>query len=99
MVVAEALARGVPVIASRGTPWQDLITNQCGWWVESEIETLSQALFQATALDSCQLQAMGQRGRDWMARDFGWPALAQKMQDAYAWILNAGDCPPWVKEN
>jgi hypothetical protein len=35
MVVAKSLARGVPVIASKGTPWSDLETHRCGLWVDT----------------------------------------------------------------
>ena len=33
LVVAEALAHGMPIIASKGTPWQRLEEIGCGWWV------------------------------------------------------------------
>lgn len=34
IVVAEALWAGVPVITTKGTPWSELETERCGWWVE-----------------------------------------------------------------
>jgi glycosyltransferase involved in cell wall biosynthesis len=34
VVVAEALAHGLPVVAARGTPWKGLIEQKCGWWVD-----------------------------------------------------------------
>ena len=34
MVVAEALAAGVPVICTKGAPWQGLEAECCGWWVD-----------------------------------------------------------------
>ncbi|GAT63257.1 glycosyltransferase [Paludibacter jiangxiensis] len=30
IVIAEALATGLPVITTTGTPWQELETNRCG---------------------------------------------------------------------
>ncbi|MEZ5591148.1 MAG: glycosyltransferase [Gammaproteobacteria bacterium] len=32
VVIAEALAHGVPVITTRGTPWKGLLQHGCGWW-------------------------------------------------------------------
>ena len=44
MVVAEALAHAVPVIASRGTPWSKLELNRCGLWVDNDPATLADAI-------------------------------------------------------
>ena len=44
MVVAEALASGMPVIASRGTPWARLEEEGCGLWLENSPAALAQAL-------------------------------------------------------
>jgi glycosyltransferase involved in cell wall biosynthesis len=40
-VVIESLSQGTPVIASRGTPWQSLEKNNCGYWVLNTPEILS----------------------------------------------------------
>src|SRR2546421_3712246 len=68
-VVTEALARAVPVIASRGTPWQKLEELGCGLWVGTEAEDLAQAIDQAATMP---LTEMGRRGRAWMKSDFSW---------------------------
>ena len=44
MVVAEVLAHGVPVIASRGTPWSGTEEHGCGPWVENDPATLAAAI-------------------------------------------------------
>ena len=44
MVVAEALAHGVPVIASKGTPWSGVEAHGCGLWVENDPATLAAAI-------------------------------------------------------
>ena len=36
IVVAEALARKVPVLTTQGTPWSELNTNNCGLWVKAQ---------------------------------------------------------------
>lgn len=92
MVVAEALAHGCPVIASRGTPWEGLEQEACGWWVEHDVETLAATMDAAMCLPRTQLQAMGERGRAWMQRDFSWEAVAERMEAAYDWLLSGGTC-------
>lgn len=34
MIVTEALSVGTPVMASLGTPWEELNTVGCGWWTD-----------------------------------------------------------------
>jgi glycosyltransferase involved in cell wall biosynthesis len=84
MVVAEALAHGVPVIASQGTPWNRIEEKQCGLWVKNNPESLAKAISQIRLL--C-LQEMGQRGRRWMEKEFSWDALARKMMETYRSLL------------
>src|SRR5208282_218701 len=69
IVVAESLAHAVPVIASKGTPWIGLETNRCGLWVDNDPESLATAIRKICTLP---LQEMGQRGREWMEKDFSW---------------------------
>lgn len=40
-VVIEALSQGTPVVASHGTPWEDLIENHAGYWIENSPEEIS----------------------------------------------------------
>lgn len=90
MVVAEALAHGCPVIASKGTPWDGLEREGCGWWVAHEVETLAATLDATMRLPRIQLQVMGSRGRAWMQRAFSWESIAERMEAAYGWLLSDG---------
>lgn len=44
LVVIESLAQGTPVIASTGTPWARLETEQAGRWVSNDPDALRQAI-------------------------------------------------------
>jgi glycosyltransferase involved in cell wall biosynthesis len=96
MTVAESLAAGTPVISTKGAPWVGLETERCGWWIDHGIETLAAALSGAMALPREELCAMGGRGRAWVARDFGWDAIAGKMAAVYRWLSGKIDRPEWV---
>lgn len=98
MVVAEALAHGVPVICSKGAPWAGLETERCGWWTDIGPEPLRVALNTALQLPRPILRQMGARGRNWMARDFSWGAVAQKLNHTYRWMIEGGERPDFVKE-
>jgi glycosyltransferase involved in cell wall biosynthesis len=98
MVVAEALAHGRPVVASKGTPWQDLEREACGWWVDHDVESLAAALDRAMQLPRSELLQWGERGRRWMQRDFSWESVAKKLEAAYGWVLRgSGEPPPCVR--
>jgi glycosyltransferase involved in cell wall biosynthesis len=96
LVVAEALACGVPVIASRGTPWEDLITHRCGWWVDNQPEALADALRNAVNRTDEDRREMGRRGRELVGRKYSWPGIAAQMKPVYEWMLGEGRKPEWV---
>lgn len=93
MVVAEALAAGVPVIATKGAPWAGLESEGCGWWVDHGVEAIAVALERATAQSPERLAEMGARGRAWMRRDFSWPRMAKEMLSVYEWARHGGSPP------
>lgn len=99
MTVAESLAVGTPVISSKGAPWEGLVSNRCGWWVDHGPDPLASALREAMALPAGELQAMGARGRRWMERDFSWNQLAGMMLDAYRWRLEGGEPPAHIRRD
>jgi glycosyltransferase involved in cell wall biosynthesis len=80
IVVAEALAHGVPVIASKGTPWSRLEEMRCGLWVNNDPDNLADAI---RAISTMPLQDMGKRGRAWMQNEFSWRSASNQMLDLY----------------
>lgn len=96
LVVAEALACGVPVITTKGAPWEGLQTHRCGWWIEIGVEPLVATLREATSLPPDTLREMGQRGRAYVEQSFGWPGIAEQMLSVYHWVLGQGDKPDCV---
>lgn len=96
MVVAEALACGTPVICSQGAPWEGLVVNRCGWWVPIREDALMSAMYQAMAMPREELTRMGECGREWMSRDFGWKEIGRKMLVAYEWLLGRNEKPEWI---
>lgn len=96
MVVAEAQARAIPVITTKGAPWAGLELNGSGWWVERNLEALEAALDEAMRKSPAELARMGQNGREWMIRDFEWSAIAQTMINAYQWIREGGSVPACI---
>jgi len=97
ITVAEALACGIPCIASKGSPWRCIDDEGAGWWVSNDVHTLSSVMYAALAKSPEELQRMGERGRKMIERDFSWTGVGIKMKSAYDWILGNADRPDWVK--
>jgi glycosyltransferase involved in cell wall biosynthesis len=97
LTVAESLALGVPVIATKGTPWEGLNEFGCGWWIDHGQQSLSTALSEAILMSTQERRAMGARGREWMARDFSWRKVAEIYVEAYSWLLGGGCRPDYVR--
>ena len=87
MAVAEALAHGLPVLTTKGTPWSILPESGCGWWVDATVDGIAQGLRQATVLDPETLQSMGAKGRALAIAEFGWKRVAELMLSTYESIL------------
>lgn len=97
MVVAEALAAGVPVLTTRATPWKVIEEEGCGWWVGVGVGKLVRALGEACSATQGQLAAMGAVGRALVARRLSWSAVASRMMAVYGWAIGGGDPPPDVR--
>lgn len=98
LVIAEALAHGVPVITTRNAPWQGLTDHRCGWWIQLDETLLHAAMSDATAQPREALREMGARGRAWMEREFGWDGIARQMLLVYDWAAGIGPRPDCVHE-
>lgn len=96
MVVPEALIQGVPVIASKGTPWSDLETFDCGWWIDNNIDTLADTLLLAVNLPEQDRQAMGERGRRLVVEHYSIESVSLKMKQLYEWLEKNIKIPEFV---
>jgi len=87
VVVAEALAHGLPVLTTTAAPWSILPESGCGWWVDATVDGIAEGLRQATILDSETLRSMGAKGRALISAKFGWKRIANLMLSTYQAIL------------
>lgn len=95
-VILEGLVRGIPCIATQGTPWEELNTHQCGWWIEYNQEALNKAIQEAVLTPTSSLEAMGKRGRKLMEKKYSIEAVAKQMKQLYEWITTGNNEPNFV---
>ena len=83
LAVVESLAAGVPVIATRTTPWREIEVRDCGFWVEQTAPAIAAAI--RTLLDDPARRArMGERAAAFAREQFGWDAIAPAMARLYS---------------
>jgi glycosyltransferase involved in cell wall biosynthesis len=96
IVIAEALAAGVPAVTTNTTPWADLVVENCGWCVAPTVEALASALDQAFRMPRPVLLGMGERARAYAARKLDWDSVCRDMVAVYQWLLGKGGRPSCV---
>ncbi len=83
IVIAEALAAGLPVITTTGTPWESIKEQRMGWWVSPEVASLTSALQEVSRMAKEELSEMGARGAEFVRSTFSWDSSARKLIDFY----------------
>ena len=96
MTVAESLLMGTPVIASLGTPWEELNTRHCGYWVNNDVQTLAETIEKVLSLPAEEITAMGENGKRLVKEKYQDTQVAGMMAQLYTWIINGGAKPAFV---
>src|ERR1035437_829646 len=96
LVVAEALACGIPVITTRGTPWECLQVKDCGWWVDVGDQSLAAALKEAMGATDARRREMGLRGRQLVEARYAWGPIGRTMVAVYEWVLGRAPKPDCI---
>lgn len=88
IVVAEALAVGLPVITTKGTPWEDLNLYKCGWWIDLSVSSLSSTLRTVFLKDSLELKELGENGMKLIVDKYNINKIGVDIKKLYNTILN-----------
>lgn len=95
-VVPDVLVREIPAIASKGMPWKILEQESCGWWIDTDQNTINKTLLQAYDLGYDELRQMGIRGRKLVESNFSVEPIGARLKELYTWILEGGSKPEFV---
>ncbi|NIJ44313.1 glycosyltransferase involved in cell wall biosynthesis [Wenyingzhuangia heitensis] len=96
IVIAEALASYTPVITTKGTPWEDLHKNSCGWWIDIGVEPLKKALEEVLNSDEEVLKQMGRNGRKLVEEQYSIETVANNTLEMYKWVANKIEKPKFI---
>jgi glycosyltransferase involved in cell wall biosynthesis len=83
IVVTEALALGVPVLTTQGTPWEDLEIYECGWWFDLSVLNLEKVILKVFHTSAEELESMGKKGRQLVAEKYEIKAVGKKIIELY----------------
>jgi glycosyltransferase involved in cell wall biosynthesis len=97
LAVGEAMARGLPVITTTGTPWASVPDWGCGWYIEPNVPAITRTLSEALAQPGPTLRQMGERGRELVATRFSVDCFGEAMANLYSWLLGRRDKPSFVR--
>lgn len=87
-IVVEAMACGVPVVASMGTPWRILEEERCGVWTDNAPAAIAEALAHLAALSADERRAMGSRAVALADRLYSVDAVGRQLAELYCSIVN-----------
>lgn len=87
-VILEGLLRGIPCIATKGSPWQELKEYNCGWWIDYNQESITNAIKEALNTEETDLELMGNRGNQLVKNKYSIESISNKMEKLYKAILN-----------
>lgn len=96
MVVSEALSVGTPVLANKTTPWEDLNTYNCGWWIDASPDNIAKKLVEILELDADTLRTLGENGKNLVEQKYTSAKVGEMMTELYKWILKGGNKPDFV---
>jgi len=89
--VIEALSRSVPVITTKNTPWVELETNNCGWWIDRNENAFKKTLLNLFLKDTVNLNEMGDRGKKLVKKNYTWMIVAAQFNNLYQWVMSDFD--------
>ena len=87
IVIAEALYAGLPVITTKGAPWEDIAKSQAGWWIDDDVDALTTALIEATSKSDDEMYEMGKRGHKLVVEKYSWEGIVKDLIKKYKSLL------------
>jgi len=78
-VYVESLAAGTPIVASTGTPWQEVEEADCGKWVDNNVEKTAKAMLEMLEKDRDQMRVNARR----LAKKYDWKNIAVRFKEVF----------------
>ena len=97
MAIAEAMACGLPVITTTGTPWKVLEIQNIGWYIEPKVKALVETLINALSIEQRVLEEKGKQCRQIVLENYSIETISNNYKLLYEWVVNPSEKrPPFV---
>ena len=97
MAIAEAMACGLPVITTTGTPWKVLEIQNIGWYIEPKVKALVETLINALSIEQRVLEEKGKQCRQIVLENYSIETISNDYKLLYEWVVNPSEKrPPFV---
>lgn len=83
MVVLDALAYGLPVVCTKGTPWKVIQDKKCGWWVAPSSSASFESALNEAILSSEEVRATACNAAREIAKEYSWSRLSKDLLYEY----------------
>jgi glycosyltransferase involved in cell wall biosynthesis len=83
-VYIESLASGTPIVASHGTPWNEVEKYDCGKWVENSVEKTSEAMIEMLKKDREKMRQNSIK----LASKYDWSSIAKQFKNFFEDMIN-----------
>ncbi len=99
VAVLEAAAASLPVMLTPQCNFPELAKAGAAIEVSPDVAGCLAGLRRILGLAEAERQAMGERGRELVARNYAWPVIAEQMIRVYHWLIEGGNPPACVRLN
>ena len=95
IVIAEALASGLPVITTNGTPWAEIQNEFAGYIIPLEKRFLLSSIDNFSKLSILEKNEMAANAKN-IAQRYSWDKPGHEMAQLYEWILGKRNQPKFI---
>lgn len=88
IAVAEAMAAKLPVVCTKGAPWDCIEEVNAGKWVDISSDGITMGLECIMNLTDDERHSMGERGRMWVKQNLNWDVIVKNLVAFYEDIIN-----------
>lgn len=93
VAIGEALASGLPVITTTGTPWSEINTINCGFCIDLSSENFEKALNNMLNSSEEELAIKSVKARELIKNNYSWDKQAKSFYSALSSLNTGVDAP------
>jgi len=84
IVYAESLAAGTPIVASKNTPWSEVMEADCGKWINNTVDETANAIIEMLEKDRDLMRINSKK----LAKKYDWKNIAVQFKEVFEEMIN-----------